>query len=301
LEKKRKKNNVSFLKKYEHYLLLHLIVFLFGFTGILGKLISIDAATLVWYRVLIASITIFLFLKWKKKSLLMTRDGLLKSIGTGLIIAAHWLCFFESIKQANVSIALICLSSATFFTSLIEPLFHKRKVKTYEVLFGLIVIGGLCFIFNIESRFHTGIIYGVASAFLASLFSVINSILIKQDPAETISFWELSSGFVGLTFYLFFFQDFNSVQLKMEDFVYLLILGIVCTAYAFVISIEVMKSLTPYTVNISINLEPVYGIILALVIFGDSEFMSPGFYIGGLIILLTIFGNALMKKREKLK
>ena len=286
---------------YKYYLWLHLIVFLFGFTGILGKLITVASTTLVWYRLLIACMGIAIYMLVMREKLVPERKGLLKIMSTGLITAAHWVCFFESIKQSNVSVGLICLSATTFFTALIEPAFHRRRLRLYEVLFGLIVIAGLAFIFKIEPEYQLGIFFGLLSALLAAIFSVINSVLVRTYKGKQISLWELAGGLVGLSLYLAITGNFPDGSLSSADFGYLLILGLVCTAFAFVVSVEVMKYLTPYTVNISINLEPIYGILLALLIFGESEKMSPEFYLGTFVILAVIFANAWYKRRENRK
>ena len=287
------------LAAYKYHFWLHFIVLLYGFTGILGKLITLDATVLVWYRVLIGFLSTGLFMIWRKEKRTTNNKGLLKMMITGVVTAFHWVCFFESIKRSNVSVALICLSSTTFFTSLIEPLIHKRSVRLYEVIFGLIVILGLGFIFNVEITYREGIFFGLLAALLAAIFSVINSVLIREYSSTQITLWELIGGFAGLSIYLTLTgASMEAFQLSANDLFYLLILGVVCTAFAFVVSVEVMKYITPFTVNISINLEPVYGIVLALLIFGESEQMSPAFYLGTIVILVVIFANAWMKKRR---
>jgi len=288
------------LQQFKNHIWLHIIVFLFGFTGILGKLITLEALTLVWYRVFIAFTAIGLYLVIKRQRLLTDKKGLLKMLATGAITATHWFCFFESIKQSNVSISLICLSTTTFFTAFIEPLFHKRKVRLYEVTFGLIVIIGMAFIFQIEDEYRLGIIYGLLSAFLAAIFSVINSLLIREYYAKLISMWELIGGFLAITIFMLLGSGIPEIWMSSSDLFYMLILGILCTAFAYVVSVEVMKELTPFTVNITINLEHVYGIILALLVFGESERMSFEFYIGAVIILLVIFTNALVKRQLRI-
>jgi drug/metabolite transporter (DMT)-like permease len=305
MKAKKRRTRLPMLSRYKHHLWLHFVVFLFGFTGILGKLILIDAVSLVWYRVGIASTAIFVYLFIKKLPWKLNRKGTVQTMLTGLITAAHWVCFFESIKQSNVSIALICLSATTFFISLMEPLFHRRPVRLYEVLLGLLVIAGLAFIFNVEFQYRLGLFFGLLSALLAAFFSVINSLLIRTYNAKAISLWELTGGFLGLSVYCFVFAGGVSTSVTVSEVMYLLILAIACTAFAYVVSIEVMKHITPYSVSMSINLEPVYGILLALAIFGESEQMSSGFYVGTLVILASIFLNAWKKatdaKRNKIQ
>lgn len=221
----------------------------------------------------------------------------------GLIIALHWLTFFKAIKVSNVSITLACLSTGAFFTSVLEPIFFKRKVIWYEVLFGLIVIGGLYIIFKVEGDYWLGIVLGLSSAFLSALFSVINGKFAKEYNASTISFYELLGGVLFLSLFLAVTSKFDKAffMLSLEDFGWLFILASVCTAYAFIASVAVMKHLSPYTVMLTINLEPVYGIILALFIFEEKEKMNPQFYIGATIILLTVILNGVIKNVEKKK
>jgi len=283
-------------------LLLHFIVLIFGFTGILGKLISINSQPLVWYRMLIASVCLAIYLKIRAKSFKIKRAGFIQTTLTGVVIAAHWVTFFESIKQSNVSIALAALSTASMFTAILEPLFFKRKFQPYEILLGLLIIMGLYFIFQFETENSIGIVIGIISAFLASLFTVINGTLIKKYDSSRISFYELSGGTVALTIYLLLSEHpFPNFQLSIQDTSWILLLAIFATAFAFVASVEVMKELSPFTVSLSINLEPIYGIILAYFIFGDEEKMSLGFYLGASCIISSLFINSYLKKRLKRK
>ncbi len=287
------------LAKYKYHIWLHATVLIFGLTGVLGKLISINSYLLVWYRVLIALIALAVYFLITKFSLKIDKKILLKILLVGLIIAVHWVTFFEAIKQANVSVALVCFSSSTLFTSIIEPLHFKRKIKTYELVFGLIIIIGLYFIFSFEFKFIVGMILSVFSAALASWFTVLNGILIKQTNAKLITFYELLGAFIIVSIYLLLTNGTNFSQfiIPVADVKWLLILGTICTAFAFIVSVEVMKKISPYTVTISVNLEPIYSIILAFLIWPKTETMSFGFYVGTTIVIMTIFFNALFKKR----
>jgi drug/metabolite transporter (DMT)-like permease len=292
----------SNLKNYLH---LHLLVFIWGFTAILGALISINAIPLVWYRMLFATIIVAVYFLIKKKPLKIAPKAMVKFLIGGILIAAHWIFFFSAIKVSNVSVALVSMSTGALFTSLIEPFFFKRKLIFLELLFGFIVVCGLYIIFNFESEYTLGIIYALTAAFLSAVFTVLNGLYIKQYDAETISIYQLFFGVCFITVYILFttgftFKDFALTNL---DFIYLLILSSICTAYAFIVSVKIMKYLTPYTVMLTINLEPVYAIILALLIFGDKEKMSPQFYIGALVILVTVITNGILKnkKRKQLK
>lgn len=287
--------------KLNNYLHLHFLVFIWGFTAILGALISVDAIPLVWYRMFFAVIFILIYFIIKKKSIKTSKRGLLKFLFTGILIALHWIAFFSAIKVANVSIALVAMSTGALFTSLIEPLFFKRKLIFLELFFGLIVIAGLYLIFNVESQYTLGIIYALIASFLSALFTVLNGLYIKDYEAEVISFYQLLFGVLFISVFIlatsnFSIQDFS---INTSDIIYLLILSSICTAYAFVVSVKIMKYLSPYTVMLTVNLEPVYGIILAVIFFGDKEKMSPQFYIGAIVIVITVIINGIIKNKKK--
>ena len=285
------------------YLQLHLIVFIWGFTAILGELISLDALPLVWFRMSMAVGFIFLFMIYKKSKFVVPRKTLFIFFFLGLVIALHWLTFFKAIKVSNVSVTLACLSTGAFFASFLEPILYRRKVIWYEVVFGLVVIGGLYIIFNVEGDYYLGIILALISAFLSALFSVVNSKYAKMYDSTVISFYELLGGVLCFSVYLLFTNNFTQdfFTLKTSDWLYLLLLSSVCTAYAFITSVKVMKFISPYTVMLTINLEPVYGIILALLIFKEKEKMSPAFYFGAVIILSTVILNGIIKYRMRNK
>lgn len=287
--------------KLKNYLHLHFLVFIWGFTAILGALISINAIPLVWYRMLFAVIIVFIYFIIKKKSLSIGPKALLKFFIGGVIIAVHWIFFFSAIKVANVSVALIALSTGALFASFIEPLFFRRRINFLELLFGLIVIAGLYIILNFEGGYTLGIIYALIASFLSVLFSVLNGLFVRKYEAEVISFYQLLFGVGFITIYVLFTTGFSFEQfaLKSSDFLYLFILSSICTAYAFIVSVKIMKHLTPYTVILTLNLEPVYGIILAVLIFGEKEKMSTQFYVGATIILLIVVVNGILKNKKK--
>lgn len=285
----------------KNYLYLHFLVFIWGFTAILGALISIDAIPLVWYRMFFAVILVFIYFIVKKKSLTVGPKALLKFFISGVIIAVHWIFFFSAIKVANVSVALIALSTGALFTSFLEPLFFRRRINFLELLFGLIVIAGLYIILNFEGEYTLGIIYALIASFLSVLFTVLNGLYVRKHTAEVISFYQLLFGVGFITIYVLFTTGFSSEQfaLKSSDFIYLFILSSICTAYAFIVSVKIMKHLTPYTVILTLNLEPVYGIILAVLIFGEKEKMSLQFYVGATVILLIVVINGILKNKKK--
>ncbi|WP_396140362.1 DMT family transporter [Flavobacterium sp.] len=286
------------LKSYLH---LHLIVFIWGFTAVLGALITLDALPLVWFRMLFAVGFIAVFLIYKKIPLRISTKTALQFLFAGLIIALHWFTFFKAIKISNISVTLACLSTGAFFTSLLEPILYGKKIVWYEVFFGLLVVFGLYIIFNVEGNYFYGMLIALSSAFLSALFAVINSKFVKEHDPIVISFYELSGGVVFFTFLLLFTHGFSLTffSLSSKDLMYLMILSSVCTAYAFIASTSIMKFLSPYTVMLTINLEPIYGIILAVIVFKEKERMSFEFYIGAIIILLTVLLNSVIKSYKK--
>ncbi|NER09068.1 EamA domain-containing membrane protein RarD [Muriicola jejuensis] len=289
--------------KLKNYFLLHLIVFIWGFTAVLGKLISIEALPLVWYRMSLAALCILLFIGIRKISLSVARRSLWIMVITGVIIALHWITFFGAIKVANVSVALATMATGAFFGSLLEPVWYGRKVIRYEVVFGLIVILGLYFIFDVGMEYAQGILLALASAFLGALFTLINGQLIRTHKPSVIGFYELLSGAVFVSVYLALSSGYTAdfFVMSASDWLFILILASVCTAFAFIASVKVMRFVSPYTVLLTVNLEPVYGILLAYAIFGESERMNTQFYVGGLLILLTVVANGILKNRHTSK
>ena len=289
--------------RLKNYLHLHFIVFIWGFTAVLGKLISIDAMPLVWYRMSVAVLLILLFVTLKRYSLKITSKIAKLLIVAGIALALHWVTFFLAIKISNVSIALAAMSTGAFFTAFLEPLVYRRRIVWYELAFGAIVIFGLYLIFQVDITYLNGILIALLSALLAAIFTLINGKLIQLQKPSVISFYELLIGVIFLSVFLGLKGDFskNFFHLSWEDSVYLFILASVCTVYAYIASVKVMRYVTPYTMMLTVNMEPVYGILLALLIFGESEKMNPMFYVGALIILGTVIANGILKNRRALK
>jgi drug/metabolite transporter (DMT)-like permease len=300
--------------KFKHNLHLHLIVFIWGFTAILGKLISLDALPLVWWRMSLAVVLIFGYIYYRKTSYKLARKDVILLLVSGLIIALHWITFFKAIKVSNISITLACLSTGAFFTSILEPIFYKRKMVWYEIVFGLIVLIGLYFVIEstepnfIQKSINSsisgtmqGVLLALTSAFLSASFSIINGKFAQRIDATIVSFYELLGGVLFLSVFLLFTKQFSVAffNITLSDFMWLGILASVCTAYAFIASVNVMKYISPYTVMLTINLEPVYGIALAVLIFEKNEQMSFSFYIGATIILITVILNGLIRNRKK--
>lgn len=279
------------------YLNLHLIVFIWGFTAILGALISVQSDALVWYRMLLASVFLFFFIFFKKQSFRIPIKEFFKLIFVGLLIALHWVFFFEAIHISNVSITLAVFSLGAFLASILEPIFYGRKILWYEVFFGLIIIASLVMILQVEMNYLSGLFYALASIIIGVLFTLLNGKLIERHEPSVITFYEFLAGVFFITIYFLFTNTFNSdfFILTTSDWIYLLILSSICTAYAFTASVKVMRILSPYTVMLTTSLEPVYGIVLAYFIIGGKEKMSVEFYIGAVLIVITVILNGIVK------
>jgi drug/metabolite transporter (DMT)-like permease len=273
------------------FLQLHIAVFLAGFTGILGRLITLNEGLLVWYRLLFSAITLWiLFFFTKKLQGIPIKEGL-KIFGVGLIAALHWVTFYGSIKYANVSVALVCFSSIGFFTAIFEPLVFRKRIDAWELLLGLMVIGGIYIIFHFDPQFKIGIIVGIISALLGSLFPIFNRIFLRDHSAETVTVYELTGGLISLSiilpFYLKLFPADHMIPTK-SDFLWLLVLSWFCTVLAFQLSMNALKKISAFTVNLTYNLEPVYGILLAFAIYQENKELGSSFYVGLTIIILAV-------------
>lgn len=271
-------------------LLLHLTVMVWGFTGILGNLISIPAIQLVWHRVLIAAASLALYFLVTRRSFAVTKARFIRFFLTGGLVGLHWILFFGSIKVSTVSVTLVCMSSVTLFTALLEPLFYRRRTSRIEVLIGIFIIMGIYLIFQFESRYIEGIILGLIAAVAAALFAIFNSKLVKESSAVQISFYEMFGAWCWISLYLLISGGFDGqMDATAADWGYMLLLGTVCTSGAYVAAVSVMKEISAFGVALAGNMEPVYGILLAWLFFGQQEKMSAGFYAGALIILTAVF------------
>ncbi|MCX3266690.1 DMT family transporter [Pedobacter agri] len=284
----------------KNLLILHLTVLIWGFTGVLGKVITIDAVPLVWYRVLIATSTLFLWFLVTEKNIKITKKQFFQFFLTGGIVAIHWIFFFHAIKVSTVSVTLVCLSSFTLFTAILEPLIKKQPIQMGDILIGLLIILGIYMIFKFEGQYTLGIIFGLLAAVASSLFSTINSTLVQKSEPSIIGFYELIGGLFWITLYRFYDGSLINLpfNLDLKNWFYIGILGTLCTSVAYVAGVSVMRTLSAFRVALVTNLEPVYGIILAFFFFKDKEQMTGGFYIGALIILGSIFLYPIYKKRK---
>ncbi len=281
------------------HLQLHFIVVLLGFTAILGALITLPAIELVWYRMLTAFAGLWLFFLIRKIPFKLTWCKILPLFGIGIVVALHWITFFHAIKVSNVSVTLGVFASTTLFTSFIEPLTQKRRIFWLEVLIGMIILGGIYLIFQYEFHFMEGILWALLSALLNGLFVVLNRNISTRHHPTVISFYEMIGGFIFISLFLAVSGGFKPdfFHIPATDIFYLFLLGFVCTAYAFTAIVDVMRVLSAYTVVLAVNLEPVYGIIMAHFFFPEAERMSGGFYLGTLIILMSVFAYPFLKRK----
>ena len=287
-------------KSLMHY---HLIVFIFGFSSVMGALCSLDAIPLVVYRMLLASLGLAVYFAiFHPTYFRLERSLWVKVILGGLIIGVHWVTFFHAIKVAGVSLTLSMMATGAFITAMIEPLINKRKILGYELLFGGLIALGVGMIFQAEYEHLYGISIALLSAFLSSVFTILNTQLVKQGKAITLSFYELMVGAVfGIGFVIFSGNyTLEAFELRQWDWLWIILIAWVCTSYAFNISIKVMQHLSPFTVMLIINLEPVYGILLSLAIWGDEELMSFRFYLGFVIVLGAILLNGIYKRQKQI-
>ena len=277
------------------------MVLILGFTGIFGKLISLNTIELVWYRMLIAFITLFTFLVFKKELTKIKKKDFFGLLFVGSLVAVHWFFFFESIKVSNVSVAVVCLSTASFFSAMIEPLFLNRKPKIYEYILGVVVFVTLFLMLEAETKYTMGYIYGIIASFLGTLFTLYNAKYINRLEASKITMVEMLAGVIIFSILMLLNKEIgiNNLKIDINDFVYLLLLGTICTAAVFVWMVEIMKYISPYSLIMAINLEPIYSIVLALIIFSESEHMNLSFYIGASVIILVVFLESYLKNKIK--
>ena len=276
------------------------MVVILGLTGVFGKLISLESLNLVWYRMLIAFLSLFIFLLIKKEVFSISKKDFFGLLGVGVLVTLHWLCFFESIKVSTVSVAVVCLATSSLFSALIEPIFFKRKILIYEVVMGLVVILALVYVLGTDSKNILGYVYGVLAAFFGTMFTLFNAKYINKVSSSKITMVEMLSGVIIISSIFIYNNDYTvlTTSLSFSDFNYLLILGILCTSMVFVWMTEIMKYISPYSLIMAINMEPIYSIILALIIFGESEYMSISFYIGSLVIITTVFLESYFKNKQ---
>lgn len=279
---------------------LQFIVLLWGFTGVLGKLITVSAVPLVWFRMLVAGLVLYGVLKFRKIRLKLPPRDFAMLLGVGIIIGFHWLTFFESIKVSNVAVALSTLSMGALFSAFLEPVFFKRKINVSEIFLAIVVSFCILLIYNTKPEYWLGLVLGILSSFLSALFSVINGKIHNRFASQKIMFYEMAGGLLVVSLFVIFSGDFSEIQnISWHDLGLLILLGSLFTAYPMIESVNLMKFISPYTLLLNVNLEPVYGILLAWWIFGESEKMTPLFYLATGIMVLAIVANVLLKKQAE--
>ncbi|MFM6960228.1 MAG: DMT family transporter [Schleiferiaceae bacterium] len=288
-----------------HHAWMHFIVLIWGFTGVLGRLISVSALDLVWHRIVLA--VVFL---WAYQRLLggqLQRIPNRRLTGTlilnGLVLMVHWVTFYAAIKLSNISLTLACLSTGPLFTAFLEPLIFRRKLAWSEVAVSFGVVVGLLMVVGSVQGQGLAIAVGLISSALSALFSVLNGRIVRDMDAASISFWELLAGLAGLSLYLLATGALDATLSapNPKDWAYLALLASFCTAFAFVQSVRIMRYLSPFTVVLTISMEPIYGILLALLVFGADEAMPPLFYAGFAVVLLMLLANAWVQRRSRAK
>lgn len=270
---------------------LHIAVLLAGFTGVLGRLISVNEVMLVWYRLLLTVIGLLILTLFRHSMPRPALKDIAQIFGVGAVTALHWVAFYGSIKYANVSIALVCFSTLGFFSALLEPLFLRKSWSVTDLLLGLLAIIGVYLIFQFDARYKTGIIFGLLSAVLAALFTIFNKRLLDHHKPETVVFYELTGGFLVLTLILPLYLTIFNLSMAVPsalDWLWLIILSLACTLLAFFLSISALKHVSSFTVNLSYNLEPIYGIALAFIIFKENKDLDFSFYTGFMLIILAV-------------
>lgn len=287
-------------EKYKYHLLLHLIIFVWGFTGILGKLIHLDALYIVWYRILIAIFVLLIYFKIKGFKHNLPKAQLASIIFTGAIVAIHWITFYFSIQKSTASLGILCLSTATLHVSWLEPLLMKRKFSWLEFGMGLLIIGGIYFVasdFDIHK--WEAIILGLISAFCAALFSVMNAKIAQKVSSQTMTYYEMIAALalVSLSILLYDGIQLEKFNMDISDAIWLIFLGVLCTALAFLLTIEVVKKLGAFTVTLSINMEPVYTIFLAIFMLNENKVLNNQFYYGAVFIVGIVLLNAVIKAK----
>jgi drug/metabolite transporter (DMT)-like permease len=280
--------------------LLHITVLIWGFTGIFGRLIDQPADQLVYTRTIIGIAGLVVASWWMGFPVLPNRRDVWHQMLTGVVIAGHWWTFYHAIKISTVSVAVACLSASTIFTALLEPIWTKRRILPYELLLGIVVVVALLLIFGLETEYRLGIVVATTSALLSAWFTVVNGQLIKRDHAGRIGLYELLGATLVVGLWLGIEGHFPPPlwELANDQILWHLLLGLVCTSFAFVAGIAVMRQLSAFTVSLTVNLEPVYSIILALIIWGEAEQLHIGSYLGFALILLSLFVNGMLARMK---
>lgn len=285
------------------YFKLHFVIFLWGFTAVLGLLISIPAVEMVLFRTFLAAVGLGALIYFSSASFKVPKGDLVKIIGTGFIVGIHWIAFFASAKVSNASVSLVGFATGSLWTAFLDPLFGRKSIKGFEVILGLVVVVGLYVIFSFDFRYPLGLALGIASGFTIALFSIFNARFVKKTHPYTITFFEMIGAFLCTALFLPLYKTTWAIDHELQlipsasDWFYIAILSLLCTVYAYSASIELLKRLSVFFVQLSMNLEPLYGIVMAVLVFGASEKMQVSFYIGTAIILCAVLSYPLLQNK----
>lgn len=288
------------------YLKMHAAIFLWGFTGLLGKFISLNEGLLVWYRLLISAVVLFVWLLYQKKLPRLSFRQWIHLSGIGMLVMLHWVAFYGSIKYSNISVAMVCLSSIAMFASILEPLINRQRFDYLEVVFSFLALLGIGSIYFSDVTASTGIILGVVCALFSALFSIFNRRIASQHDPLTISLVELSAGWLGLTFLLpLYLHRFpvESIIPGAHDWILLLVLSLFCTVLTWILSLQALQKVSAFTMALALNLEPIYGILLAVLFAGEGKVITPWFLAGAALILATVVAHTVYRfqKARKLR
>lgn len=284
------------------YLELHISVLLFGLTALLGGLLELSAIVIVWWRVLLTSISLIFLIRVRHLFKNLPLRSILIFAGIGIIVGLHWVAFYGAVKLSNVSICLVGMSTTSIFTAFLEPLFFKQKIKSYEVLLSFLIVPGMVLVVNAtDFSLLSGLWVAMVSALLSSLFAILNKKHLNKADEMSITFLELGSAWLFLCLLIPIYSWWTGEHLvimppRIVDWIYLLILALLCTTFAYVLALKALHYISAFTSNLALNLEPVYGIILAWIILKENEELSTGFYWGVVIILLAVFSHPFLKK-----
>lgn len=291
------------MAQFSDYLKLHLIVFLWGTTAVMAKLISIPATEMLFYRTLLAAVGLLVVAVVSGTVIRASPKDILKMLGIGMVVGLHWIAFFVGGQISTASLSLVGFATCSLWAAILEPLTQGKSVRPLEIFLGILVMAGLIIILHFEFRFYLGLLMSVFSGFLAALFSVMNFHIVRRLPSVTIAMYEMAGAFLLVCLFLPFYQYYFADNAKLQmipvavDWFYLFILSMVCSVFAFTASVGLMKKISVFTLQLTLNLEPVYGILLAVILLGEDRYMGPSFFIGTGLIMLAVLSYPALKRK----
>jgi len=283
---------------------LHISVLLAGCTGLLGKVISLNEGLIVWYRLMLTVVLIVILLAVQQKIRKVSFRDFLYLTGTGAILAFHWLFFFGSIKVSNVSIGVVCFSSVGFFTAILEPMIYRSKISSREILLSILSLCGVLFIFSFDMRYRLGIVLGIVSSVLAAVFTIVNKRVSAQRPTMTVLLYEMLGGFLFVSLVLPFYSILfptKTIFPSLLDWFYLFLFAFFCTVVVYILQIQSLKKISAFTFNLTYNLEPVYSILLAMLLLGEAKELNSAFYAGLMMIIISLLMQMMSYRKNQIK